>query len=215
MTTRRPPQGVDAAGQGPLRRRLSPEARRAQLVRLGVDLVKVRPFDQLLLDEVIESAGISKGLLFHYFPTKRDFQLAVIAAVADELCSRVEPDRSLGLADQLRYGVDAYVAYIEEWPAGYTAIVRGAGSDDALLALFEQTRDALVDIVAAPLASRSTPVLRLLVRGWLASVEEATILWLRGTPRACERAELVDLLVRAGMALLPIIDEILEAEATP
>jgi AcrR family transcriptional regulator len=195
----------------PVRRRLGAEERREQLIALGVELVKQRPFDQTLVDEVIDSAGISKGLLFHYFPSKRAYQLAVMEAATSELVGLLEPDEQLPVLGQLSRGLDAYVAYIEQNPAGYLAIVRGAGSDDDLLALFEQTRDAIVDIVVGGLvrtglATEEDPLLRLAARAWTASVEESTFLWLRDRP--CTREMLLELLTRSALQMAPLVAEL-------
>jgi AcrR family transcriptional regulator len=191
-----------ARGTATTGRRLDPDARRAQLVALGLALIKDRPFDQVLVDEVIRGAGISKGLLFHYFPTKRDFQAAVIRAAAAELVAALEPDPGLPVGEQFRHGIDAYIAYIERQPASYMAIVRGAGSDDQLLEIFEQTRTAIVDLIVGRAVPEASPVLRLMVRGWIAMVEEATFLWL--TEQPCPRDVLIDLLERTALTSLPI-----------
>lgn len=203
-----------ATGTVPPRRRLDPAARRQQLVALGLELIKERPFDQVLIDEVIAAAGISKGLLFHYFASKRDFQLAVVRAASAELLAAIRTDPALDVLGQLRAGLDAYVRWIEENAAGYTAIARGAGSDDALLAVFEETRDAIVSvivgrIVASGLAPGETPILRLAARGWIASVEESTFLWLRDRP--CTRDQLLELLTRAALQLAPMATELSDA----
>ena len=188
------------------RRRLTADERRAQLVQLGLDLIKTRPFDQVLVDEVIDAAGISKGLLFHYFATKRDFQVAVIQAAAGELLDAVRPDPDLDVLEQLRRGIDAYVGYIEQQPASYTAIVRGAGSDSGLLEVFESTRDAVVDIVVGSITDDARTVAAVgrarLDRG----VEESTILWLRDRP--CDRDALIDLHFRQALALLAHVEEV-------
>ncbi|MGI8661904.1 MAG: TetR/AcrR family transcriptional regulator [Acidimicrobiales bacterium] len=186
------------------RQRLGPDERRSQLVELGVALIKVRPFDQVLVDEVIKAAGISKGLLFHYFASKRDYQVAVVSAAAGELVGALQPDESLDVLTQLRQGIDAYISFIERNPASYIAIVRGAGSDDALLAVFETTRDAIVALIAGKLATDPSPLLKLAIRGWIASVEEATFLWLRDEP--CSRDALIELLYRSALQLLPLVD---------
>jgi AcrR family transcriptional regulator len=194
-----------------LPRRLDPDARRAQLVQLGLELIKARPFDQVLIDEVIAAAGISKGLLFHYFPTKRDFQVSVIRAAAADLLARLAPDPALPPLEQLRAGIGAYIGYIEQQPASYTAIVRGAGSDEALLTVFEDTRDAIVELIATGVTLEPTPLLRLAVRGWIAGVEEAAILWLRDKP--CGRDTLVELQFQAALQLLPLVEHLSEPES--
>lgn len=85
------------------------------------------------------------------------------------------------------------------------AIVRGAGSDEGLLDVFERTRDAVVVLITSKLVTAPSPLLNLAVRGWIASVEEATFLWLRDRP--CSRETLIDLLFRSAMQLLPLVDE--------
>ena len=195
-------RGTSGQSTGETRRRLGPEERRAQLITLGLELIKTRPFDQVLVDEVIRAAGISKGLLFHYFPTKRAYQAAVIRAAAAELLASLEPTADAPVDQQLRHGLDAYIRYIERNPASYLAIARGAGSDDQLLAIFEETRAAIVDLVVSRLDPAAPPLVRLAVRGWIAMVEEATFQWL--TDRTCSRAVLVELLEQTALTALPI-----------
>ncbi len=175
-------------------------------MQLGVDLIKLRPFDQMLIDRVTKAAGISKGLLFHYFPTKRAYQVAVIRAAAKELLAAIEPDDELDVLTQLRRGIEAYIGYIEQQPASYLAITRGAGSDDQLLEVFEETRASIVDLITAKISPTPSPLLVLAVRGWIASVEESAFLWLRDEP--CGRDELVELLYNAALQLLPTVETI-------
>ena len=205
--------------EAPACRRPAPDAgstrsaRRSQLVALGLDLIKTRPFDRVLIDEVIRAAGISKGLLFHYFPTKRDFQAAVIRAAADELLAALEPPADLPVDEQLRQGLDAYVGYIERHPSVYTAIVRGVGSDERLLEIFEETRQQVVDLVLGRTLPDPPPLLRLAVRGWIAMVEEATFQWLHD--RECSRDALITMLERGALRVIPLAIDLGATEDTP
>ena len=70
------------------RSRLTVDERREQLVRLGVDIFSERPYDEVSIDEIAAAAGISKGLLYHYFPSKRDFYVAVVRHGAAQLRPR-------------------------------------------------------------------------------------------------------------------------------
>jgi AcrR family transcriptional regulator len=188
--------------RGP-RRRLDPVARREQLVALGLELLRDHPIDHQFLDRVIVAAGISKGLLFHYFPTKRDFQAAVVEAATAQLLDSISGDPHRDPDTRLRQGIAAYVAWIEQNEAGYLAFARGAGSDPALLDLFESTRDTVVALLVDGLVgagvAADAPTLRLAARGWIASVEETTFLWLRDRP--CSREELLALLFRQAAAI--------------
>jgi AcrR family transcriptional regulator len=187
------------AGSG---RRLGPDARRAQLVGVGLALMKEMPFDEVTAETVARAGGVSKGLVFHYFPTTRDLQVAMLRAAAAELLADLDVGAGLLPDERLRVGLDAFVRYIEQQPASYQAVVRRAGSDERLLAVFEDTRRAVVDIVAGSLGlSELPPGLRLAIRGWIAMVEECVLHWLDDRP--VPREELVEFLRRAALTMLP------------
>jgi AcrR family transcriptional regulator len=176
------------------RTRLAPAARRDQLVRLGLQMFSNRPLDQVVVEEIAEAAGVSRGLLFHYFPTKRDYLVAVVQAAADEMLAVTEPDPALPATEQLRVGLDAYVTYLESNRPAYVSLVRGAlGADAALAEVFEETRRVFVGrIVERAGVSDPSPALSIAVRGWVAMVEEAIIEWLVARP--IPRDDLLDLL---------------------
>src|SRR5438309_5310975 len=111
--------------------RLSPAARRAQLIELGVEMLATRTLDELSVEEIAGQAGISRGLLFHYFASKQEFHLEVARAVAQEMLERTQPDRSLPLLDALEGALSDFIDYVEENPDSYRSLVRGAASGDA------------------------------------------------------------------------------------
>lgn len=176
------------------RTRLSHDVRRRQLVDVGVELLRTRPLDQLSLEDVATAAGISRGLPFHYFPTRADFLVAVVEASAAKLLAATDPPADLDPIERLRLGLNGYIGYIEANAASYIALVRGAaGADEALVAVFDRTRELLVARILDGLdMAGGTGMSRLAVRGWLGMVEEATVSWLR--ERSVERDELVWLL---------------------
>jgi len=183
-------------------RRLGPEARRAQLVGVGLALIKEIPFDEVTAEVVARAGGVSKGLVFHYFPTTRDLQVAILRAAAAELLTDIDVGAGLPPDERLRAGLEAFVRYIEQQPASYQAVVRRAGSDERLLEVFEATRSAVVGIVAATLGLTELPApLRLVIRGWIAMVEECVLHWLDDKP--VPREELVEFLRRAALTMLP------------
>ena len=75
----------------PVRVRLSPDTRREQLLELGVRLLSTRALDELSIETLAEEAGISRGLLYHYFGNKQDFHTAVVQRAADDLYDRTAP----------------------------------------------------------------------------------------------------------------------------
>src|SRR3954454_19501226 len=183
--------------------RLSPEARRAQLIGLGVELLATRRLDELSVELIAATAGISRGLLFHYFASKQEFHLEVARAAAAEMLRRTEPDPALPPVDGLRGALAAFVDYVEENPDNYRSLVRGAVSGDAQMrAIFDDTRATMagriIGVIAAQglqLSSRAA----LAVHGWVAFAEECVIRWL--DERAFDRDALLDLLTKSLPAL--------------
>src|SRR5438046_2932038 len=89
-------------------RRLGPEARRAQLVGVGLALIKEMPFDEVTAEVVGRACGVSKGLVFHYFPTTRDLQVAILRAASAELLVDLDVGAGLPPDERLRVGLDAF-----------------------------------------------------------------------------------------------------------
>jgi AcrR family transcriptional regulator len=183
------------------RKRLGPDERRAQLIQAGLDLIEQRPFDEIGAAEVAEVVGVTKGLVFHYFPSNKDLQVAIAKAAADELVAELVTDPTLPNAERLTAGLEAFIDYIERNPDSYVAIARGAGANEQLLDVYEHCRQNIVQLVLDALGLTDPPPALLIgLRGWIAGVEEAVIQWLDGRP--ISRDELIELLRKAGLALL-------------
>lgn len=164
---------------GTVRQRLSPQARRAQLVAVGVRLLRDRPLDQLALEDVAAAAGTSRALPFHYFATRTEFLVAVLEAAGEEFLRATDPAPQLPPLGRLRAGIEAYLDWVAARPSEYLALTRSAaGADPALRAVFERSRDALVDRLALGMdADPAEPLLRLALRGWAAMAEEVVAAW--------------------------------------
>jgi AcrR family transcriptional regulator len=191
----------------PPRTRLDPDARRAQLVGLGLRMLSTRPLDKVAIDDIAAEAGISRGLLFHYFPSKRDFHVAVARAAAQDLLGRTVADPRLPPMAQLRAAVEAFVDHLTDNRDAYVAFIRGSsGGDPQLIEVYESTRTAFTDRVLEGLGAPD-PVparLRAAVRGWVAFTEEVTVDWLsRGE---LERDEVVSLIDDALVALVAVAE---------
>src|SRR3954452_404911 len=79
----------------PRRVRLQIDERRAQLLELGIRLFSTHAYDDISIDDVADAAGISKGLLYHYFQGKREFYVEVIREASLQLRRLTEPDPTL------------------------------------------------------------------------------------------------------------------------
>jgi len=161
------------------RARLSVDERRAQLLDLGRRLFNARPYDAISIDEIAAAAGISKGLLYHYFPSKRHFYVEVVRVGAEHVQRLTAVRPELPPADQLRESIDSFLTYVEKNAAAYGHLLRsGVGTDPEASAIVEGTRRAMVDQVLRNIGlADGRPLLRLVIRGWVGFSEGVTLEW--------------------------------------
>ncbi|MGB2918856.1 MAG: TetR/AcrR family transcriptional regulator [Mycobacterium sp.] len=161
------------------RRRLSPEDRRNELLALGAEVFGQRPYDEVRIDEIAERAGVSRALMYHYFPDKRAFFAAVVRAEGERLfqATNTPPEPGLTLFGQVRAGVLAYLQYDEQHPHGAWAAYMGMGRSDPVLRGIEDVDndrqanriiDRITETTGGALDSKVERDLRAAVYGWLA-----------------------------------------------
>jgi AcrR family transcriptional regulator len=161
------------------RRRLSPDDRRSELLALGAEVFGQRPYDEVRIDEIAERAGVSRALMYHYFPDKRAFFAAVVRAEGERLFEATNdpPDPDANLFDRVRSGVLAYLRYDEEHPHGAWAAYIGMGRSDPILRGIEDIdndRQAnriitrIHETIGDGMDSKVERDLRITIYGWLA-----------------------------------------------
>jgi AcrR family transcriptional regulator len=208
-----PPRSAAAAARGaarPRRRiRLDNDQRRAQLLELAKRAFSDRAYDDVSIDDLARDASISKGLLYHYFPTKRHLYVAGLREIADELVDAItRVPVSLAPIDQVRISVDAYLEHVMRHSRAFVALMRGGiGSDPEVAAVIEGVRTRLFDkfLSGSPFASLLTGDARFetAVRGWIGFVEAASIDWC-ANPRL-SRAELCELLTEVLFVTMRVV----------
>ena len=194
----------EAAPPSTARARLELDERRAQLLALGVRFFSESPYDQVSVDAVARAAGISKGLLYHYFSTKRDFYVAALRAAAQQLIDATATEPETPPLLRLQRGLDSYLAYVERCAAAYAALLRGGiGSDPAVAAIVEGTRQQFFFRMLEGLhTERPEPALRTALRGWIGMVEAISLDWL--DHRDLTLTALRDLLIGMLLASLQV-----------
>jgi AcrR family transcriptional regulator len=156
--------------------------RRAQLLELGRALFNARAYDDISIDDIAAEAGISKGLLYHYFPSKRRFFVEVVRAAAGRMLVLTEPPKADRTPkERLAVGLDAYLAYVEGNARAYAWLLRsGVGIDAEVRDVLEDARRAIVDRIVEGLGltgSKTPPNIRIALRGWIGMVEAASLDW--------------------------------------
>lgn len=199
--------GVTTATPSPSpRTRLSPAQRRTQLLDLGVRLLATRSLDELSIDLLAEEAGISRGLMYHYFGGKQGFYEAVVQHAADDLYARTAPPDEGEPLERLLASLTGYVDYVVANHAGYRSLVKGAtAGNDSLRAIYETTFAALAErfFTADPggLVIPDTPAVRLLIHAWQAMVEDLVLTWC-DAPAGLSRDDLLQVITSSLPALV-------------
>ena len=163
------------------RRRLSPDDRRSELLALGAEVFGKLPYDDVRIDEIAERAGVSRALMYHYFPDKRAFFAAVVKEQADRLIEATDhlPLPGQTLFDEVRTGVLAYMEYQRHYPHSAWAAYVGIGrSDPVLLGIDDEAKNHQLEHIMSRIADIEGPdtkldsdverYLRVIVHGWLA-----------------------------------------------
>ncbi|GAA3047988.1 TetR/AcrR family transcriptional regulator [Gordonia defluvii] len=188
---------------------MSPAARREQFIVLGRDLIKRVSLDRVSIESVAQAAGVSRGLVFHYFSSKQDFHLALASAQADELLAATAPDDSLGEPiEVLRASIGSFIDFITEHRYAYAAFLRGSVSGEhEMRRIIDDSRSVIADRILArtdAFGVTSTPAVEMSVRGWIAYVEEVALCWLDRPVIA--RAQVLDLMVNSLFAIATVTD---------
>jgi AcrR family transcriptional regulator len=191
----------DAPVSEPAYTRLTNDARREKLLETATELFAQASYDEISMAQIARHAGISKALLYHYFPSKRDFFSAAIANAAQELRERTAYDPDAPPAVALAASLDAFLAWIEENPEAYANLMRSATAPE-IRDLIEGVRSETVGRVLEGLFhDEPAPAkVRTAVTAWLWFMDGACLDWV--AHHDLERAEIHGLLLGTLMGAL-------------
>ncbi|NUK45941.1 TetR/AcrR family transcriptional regulator [Streptomyces lunaelactis] len=185
-----------------VRRRMGVEERRQQLIGVALELFSHRSPDDVSIDEIAAAAGISRPLVYHYFPGKQSLYEAALRRAADELAARFREPRGGPLGARLRRVMGRFFDFVDEHGPGFSALMRGgpAVGSSTTNAMIDEVRQAAYEQILAHLGVERPPArLQLVVRSWVSLAESTALIWLDG--RKIPRAELELQLVHDFAAL--------------
>jgi len=185
----------------PAYRRMDVDERRAQLLARGAELFTEHPYDELSMNKIATEVGISKALLYHYFPSKQAYFEETLSAWAEQLRERTETDPELPPVEQLTRSLDAFLSLVEENAGAYRNLIRSAAGVAEIRDLIEEVRRATAQRILDGLyPGGAPPKARTAVSGWLWFMDGACLNWI--DHRDIERGELRDLLLGVLMGAL-------------
>lgn len=178
------------------------DERRRQLLERGAELFTSHPYEELSMSRIAKEVGISKALLYHYFPSKQAYFEATLNAWAEQLRERTEPDPDLPPVEQLASSLEAFLWLIEDNAIAYRNLMRSAAGVGEIRDLIEAVRQKTAQRILDGLYpdEEAPPKARTAVSGWLWFMDGACLNWIEH--RDIERGELRDLLLGVLMGAL-------------
>ena len=157
------------------RSRLDHDQRRRQILDCAASLLAARPYGEVSMEDVAAAAGVTRGLLHHYFGTKRDLHLELMRDMlratqcpCPSSCRGVTPEQRL--AESVDRWLDAIWRNRRMWLA--TLGGAGLGRDPEAERIWDRARDASVDRMIVVLglgpATLASDALRGLLRSYAA-----------------------------------------------
>jgi AcrR family transcriptional regulator len=190
--------------------RLDVDERRRLLLERGGELFTSHPYDELSMSRIAAEAGISKALLYHYFPSKRAFFEETLSAWAEQLRERTEPDPELPPIEQLKSSLGAFLSLVEENALAYRNLMDSATGVPEIRDLIDQVRRKTAERILAELYPEGPPPkARTVVSGWLWFMDGACLNWIEH--RDIPRDELRDLLLGVLIGALVAADALPDA----
>ncbi|HVV08921.1 helix-turn-helix domain-containing protein [Amycolatopsis sp.] len=184
------------------RRRLKPEERRDELLDIGAEFFAAKPYDAVLMEEIAERAGVSRALVYRYFPAKRDLFAAIYQRAAERLVAQTEATPARSLDELVRTGLDAHLDYFAANRLTVLAANRTLAGDPVIQAIINDELTTLrADLLdASGLSGGRRETGSATMRSWLVFVREMCLSWLEND--AISRDDVRDICHRALLGAL-------------
>ncbi len=174
--------------KGPAYTRLGVDERRRQLLELGTELFERHGYEELSMSRIAREAGISKALLYHYFPSKQAYFAAALEQAAAELAEVTRPDPERPPVEQLSASLDAFLGWVERHMGAYDKLIRSVGAVPEVREMVERVRDETsARILEGVSPGEPAPALRAAVRGWLWFMDGVVLDWIEHRDHSRER----------------------------
>ncbi|MFE9403349.1 TetR/AcrR family transcriptional regulator [Streptomyces sp. NPDC006530] len=162
------------------RRRLSPDERRKELLDTGARLFAGKPYHDVLMEDVAEQAGVSRALLYRYFPSKHALFAAIYQQASDRLLDRTPVDPAHSLLAQLSAGLDVHFDYFAANRNTVLAANRVLAGDPVIQAIITDELAELSRRVldATGLQGPDRDTVRAALSAWLVFVRALCVDWL-------------------------------------
>jgi AcrR family transcriptional regulator len=116
-------------------RRLAPDVRRAQLLKVALELFAERGYHATSISHIIESASVARGTFYQYFRSKREIFDQLLDQLLQEVSASVAPIRigtPESIATEIRANIESLCRTLQENLAmGRVLLEQAVGLDEA------------------------------------------------------------------------------------
>lgn len=165
--------------------RLAPDERREQILAAARVLFSERGFSAVSTAEIAAEAGVARGLINHYFGTKRELYVEVLRGMV-RFRSQPVPEYVDGATpqDRLDESIDRWLEMVarnrEAWLSAIGA--EGLGRDPEIEAVLDEAREEatarLIEVLGLGPVATAPPELHAVLRAYGGMAEAATREWL-------------------------------------
>lgn len=159
----------------PRPRRLPPAKRRDQLIDAALSVAASDGHENLAFEAVANRAGVTRNLVYHYFPGGRPQLLeAAVHRAGEQLSSGWVTDPGVPLGERLAANLNRMMDHAAEPTDAWQLYRQGRGTvDPALLEIARVYRDRVIDNIALNQlgTTKPPPIVRIALDGFLAYVE--------------------------------------------
>ncbi|MCB0830218.1 MAG: TetR/AcrR family transcriptional regulator [Solirubrobacterales bacterium] len=162
-----------------VRRRLSPEERRRELLEYGIRVFTTRPYEEVRLAEVADEAGVSEGLIFRYFGDKEGFYRESIKTALELVYEASEADPELPVRERFEIAVGAILDLNRQFPFLIPSMIQGGpAADPRMQAAAHEMFERVVGRMIERMGVQDPPArLRQGLRVWLAGTQGVASRW--------------------------------------
>jgi len=156
-------------------KRLPPAVRREQLIDAALFIAAHEGYDNLAFEKVANRAGVTRNLVYHYFPGGRQELLEAAAHRAGEqLSSDWVTDPGVPLPERLATNLSRMMDHAEEPTEAWLLYRQGRGSvDPKLLEIMALYREKIITTISLNQLGTADPprVVRIALDGFIAYAE--------------------------------------------
>jgi AcrR family transcriptional regulator len=201
-----------ASNPAPRWQRLEHDERRRQILVVARRLFSERSYAAVSTLDIAREAGVARGLLHHYFGTKRELYLEVVRALVRVPSNPVPLSSEGGLEVVIGESVDRWLEMLERNRGTWLAAVgaQGLGRDAEVEAILDDAREQAVDrLIEVVEPDEASPQLRAILRAYSGLAESTSLEWLHRD--RLTREQVHTLLVHSFLALVREVLPAIEA----